>query len=514
MLKNIIIFSIGMLVITPLLSFSQLKIKRPINVLQNMVKAGSNRGELEKAAIYFEKKGEPQQLAALYFLIGNMDIHYSIDYSMQSKKGEKIKFDEFRYSTFDSAAIAFTKLKNRTDIITREENYQDIKTITADFLINNIELAFKKWKQSLYKDIPFADFCEYILPYRVVNEPIQKWRDLYNSQFYWISDTLSAHNLDTTIRYLHADVTLWWRNTTGLNRQEERIDPLPFLGPKQLIFRKMGPCSDVAIMDVYALRSQGIPSSYDYIPFWGTSTGSHIINSVFDKRMKGLSFDLYKFNGIFGRPVREPAKVFRITYSKQKGTLASLLPQSEIPEGILQTLNYTDATSQHWKTAEIQSNLFDTWQSNKVAYTCCYSGGKWQPVWWGWVKKGKATFSNMSVGCPYLPAFYKNGDLVPAGYPIIVRDDGSKMILEPDEVNVRKIIIKEEDKYLVFRPDNNYQLFYWKDGWLLVDEKVASGRELYFDKVPANSLLLLVPEYSQGKERPFTIDEKGQRSWW
>lgn len=37
---------------------------------------------------------------------------------------------------------------------------------------------------------------------------------------------------------------------------------------------------------------------------------------------------------------------------------------------------------------------------------------------------------------------------------------------------------------------------------------------LLFSKVPQNALMLLIPEYSEGKERPFIIMNDGTRHWW
>jgi hypothetical protein len=61
-----------------------------------------------------------------------------------------------------------------------------------------------------------------------------------------------------------------------------------------------------------------------------------------------------------------------------------------------------------------------------------------------------------------------------------------------------------------------YKLFYWDNKWNLIGvQKAADGtHELQFDKVPRNALLLLVPEYTQRKERPFTITDSGERLWW
>jgi hypothetical protein len=37
---------------------------------------------------------------------------------------------------------------------------------------------------------------------------------------------------------------------------------------------------------------------------------------------------------------------------------------------------------------------------------------------------------------------------------------------------------------------------------------------LQFNQVPQNVLMLLVPEYSERKERPFIIMPDGTRYWW
>ena len=48
----------------------------------------------------------------------------------------------------------------------------DVNSLTGKYLINNVNHAVDTWRLSEYKDIPFNDFCEYILPYRVTVEPV------------------------------------------------------------------------------------------------------------------------------------------------------------------------------------------------------------------------------------------------------------------------------------------------------------------------------------------------------
>lgn len=65
--------------------------------------------------------------------------------------------------------------------------YHFLKTLNSAFLIDNIELAFAVWQKPWAKDIPFSDFCKYILPYRVQYEEVSNLeRSLWNDSFlYW-----------------------------------------------------------------------------------------------------------------------------------------------------------------------------------------------------------------------------------------------------------------------------------------------------------------------------------------
>ncbi len=54
---------------------------------------------------------------------------------------------------------------------------KDIEVISPAYIINNIEFAFNVWRESpWHNEIGFDTFCNYILPYRVGDEPISCWR--------------------------------------------------------------------------------------------------------------------------------------------------------------------------------------------------------------------------------------------------------------------------------------------------------------------------------------------------
>lgn len=484
----------------------------PDDVEAVLNKAGSNRPELEKALAYFMEKGDEQMLQAAYFLIRNMDIHYSETYVWQDREGNKVEFSEFDYPNFALAVDAIDSIrKERGGLEFRDTVIYDVESITGQFLIDNIHCAFESWRTSKFRDIPFDDFCEYILPYRITVEPVQEWRQTYQKKYRWMTESLWENSLEKVLVYAGLDFNIWFTSTWG---KETRNEPLSRLGAQQLLFRKKGACEDIAALQVFSLRSQGIPASYNIITYWATSMGSHFVNNVFTEKMDPLRLDVTN-NTVVNRGLnREPAKVFRVTYSKRPETVAMQEDVENIPPGYLQMCNYVDVTSEWWETSDLTVSLF-AGKKERITYAYVFNYGDWKPAWWGKTNGDSVTFADMPVGAVFLPAYYRNGWMIPAGFPVINKKEGA-VCLKPDLQHTRSIEINQQDNYLKFRPGKRYELFYWDTDWESAGIQIPSkeSTRMVFKDVPSNALLILIPEYTAGKERPFIIDESGARHWW
>jgi hypothetical protein len=485
----------------------------PKNVATVLNKAGKNKGELEKVILrYNQNKADSLKLKATYFLISNMDIHSSIDYYWADGTGKKIPYNEMDYPDFVTAIKAFEEIKTKYESVKPVPySYKDIDTIKADFLIKNIENAFEVWKRPQAQNVSFIDFCNYILPYRVASEPLQEWRAIYKEKFKWIQDSTKGKNTEDALKYFANDFRTWFINTWD---QEQRKEPLPHLGPIQLLNRKKGNCDDIGDLMTYILRSQGYTSSVECVPFWATSTGTHFFNSTFSLEGKLIPFDVSTANVKINNFSREPSKVIRLTYARQPNVLASILPKEQIPPGFMRNENYMDVTSNYWQTSSLTTSLFSVNAKPTVAYICVFNGMDWRATWWAKIKDGTATFNNLCKGAVFLPAYYGNGKILPAAYPI-ASGYQHQLVLKPDLAATRNVVIEEQDKYLKFRLDKKYTLYYWNNNWISMGEQTvtAETKSLLFKKVPKNALLLLVSDYSQGKERPFIITEDKERIW-
>lgn len=485
----------------------------PDTVEQNLKKAGSNRPELEKAISHCKQTGDPQKLEAIYFLIANMDIHYSADYYWVNKEGVKIKYNELDYPDFNQASKAFEDLKAKNpDLKPQSVHYKDLETIKGDFLIDNIEKAFTAWKKSVVVACSFETFCDYILPYRASVEPLQQWRSDYAQKYDWVNEKIKSVGFKNTLPYLVDEVYTWFSNTWG--SKDERKEPLPRLGSRQLLMRKQGACEDLADLEVFTMRSLGIPATVNFVPFWATSTGSHFSNTFFDAVSKPIPADFGdKVN--FSKLKREPAKVLRNTYSKQPETIASLVDENNIPKGHLRDKNYIDVTDDYWATTDVKCTLENHTENPKVAYVATFNGLRWKTFWWGKIENDLAHFKKICKGTVILPQYYNNEILIPASDPILI-GQSENTILTPNPKQLQNINISSVSGYLILKPKVTYKLFYWDKRWKLIGAKTADDTavSLVYEKAPKNALFLLLSSDSKGFERPFVVDENGQRTWY
>lgn len=514
---NKIIYYIIILISTIITSgcLSPQKHNYPLEIENVLLKAKDNRKELEKALNYFYKRDDSLKIKAIEFLVANMDIHYSETYYWKTVTGKKIDFSEFDYPDLKTAVAVIDSLRDiYGGLFYQDTIIYDMNILTGDYLINHVNRTVDNWKKSPYKDIPLNDFCEYILPHRVTVEPVTDWWEEYHKRYRWLGDSLRHKPLEYVMDYAAIDYKDWFKFTTG--KEPQRNEPLARLSAKQLLFRKKGPCEDVASLETFVLRSQSIPVAYVTIPFWATSTGAHFINAVFYPDMKMRRLDVSTGSGREYDLDREPAKVIRHTYSKQPETLAIHEKEENIPPGFMRKVNYIDVTKDYWEVANVKIPLFPSIdKSDSILYAGMFNYGRWHAGWWGKVRDNSVTFENMAKGTVILPMIYKNDEFVPAGYPML-NAYNHQIHLAPDFKNLCRIVIKEQDRYLRFRPKKEYELFYWDTNWVSAGKQVTGidTEELVFKNVPMNALLRLIPEYSEGKERPFIIMEDGTRYWW
>ncbi|MDR1673471.1 MAG: hypothetical protein LBS09_08470, partial [Bacteroidales bacterium] len=128
----------------------------PHGIEQTLKLAGDNRAELEKVMAHYRAAGDEQKLKAAEYLIANMADkfayeggnlpHYDVIFHLFDSlyragmyAGETLEIT----GAWDSLTSHYGKI-NPDDL----EQKWDAQTITADYLIRQIDVAFEAWRSS------------------------------------------------------------------------------------------------------------------------------------------------------------------------------------------------------------------------------------------------------------------------------------------------------------------------------------------------------------------------------
>lgn len=156
------------------------------NVKSSLAMAGENRDELESVLGHFRYGADPLRYKAAMFLIANMPQQYhfsgpAVDYfdSVYVKAGNESQNER---TSFMNASLAGYDLA-------RNSMEYDISSMKAEYLIKMIDQACDAWENSSWsKQYDDSVFLEYVLPYKLHNEPISDWRSMAEMEYSFLTD--------------------------------------------------------------------------------------------------------------------------------------------------------------------------------------------------------------------------------------------------------------------------------------------------------------------------------------
>lgn len=421
--KWLIVFIFGLV----LLSCNKTKI--PNGVERALLLAGENKSELLKVINKYNKDpNDSLKLKSAYYLIESMPYH-------SFKKGHKI-FDEAfvlagkererqikenpreknpKDSTYAKLGVLLDSIvkRNRALDITPALHY-DVKYLDAQFLINNIELAFmahNKMPLKLCKN--FDDFLYYILPYRVGQEPIEvnKRKELHE-EYSWVYDSLKTNSLDDVVAKIY-NIN---RFRVISKRHASYNYPYSF---SQINHIKIADCTDITNYIVYILRTLGIPAGVDYTTKLGNtnrSGGAHTwvfyLNNGSQRALNSgpVYFDLEKTFRFSSTP-----KVYRQQFHKKQE------PPLEVTHLYRDVFDVTVPAI--WNIDKVsKSNTFlGIYDNNKSLFKISKAET---------IKNNSAFFKNMGNNIIYFP--YVESPENPINYPFELTKDGKVVFFNND----------------------------------------------------------------------------------
>nr|WP_320058906.1 RICIN domain-containing protein [uncultured Bacteroides sp.] len=162
---------------------SELRNKVSEEVLEALDEAGTNRQELERVLLHYDKNPQDSlKFKAACFLIQNMKGYYSITGEDANKLEELYRI--MGRALPDARSTIYNRGVDSLKIKFNFHKQLDLQYIRANFLIQHIDQAFNSWEDTpWHSNYSFDAFCEYVLPYRVYEEKLSLWRPLIEKQF-------------------------------------------------------------------------------------------------------------------------------------------------------------------------------------------------------------------------------------------------------------------------------------------------------------------------------------------
>ena len=395
--------------------------------------AEGNRLQLERVLDHYRYEDkDPSKLAAAKYLIANMPGHYSYaDTTLMARYYETALAIQKSGKAAEWQRDTLRQIGDRQFAGLSGNIVSDVKVMSANYLINNIDKAFREWRTRPWaQHLSFEEFRDWILPYKVIDlQALDDWRDILSERF---SDSIKTVPVDDERRlsvYGAIDIVrneIHTKNTPRVLWEDRSC--IPLRSASTWAHMTFGSCYDYVTMGTAVFRSVGLPSVVDRVPIWGRNHEGHswfTFKSDQGKEVPTIN-SLIMPAGLPFYPYERVPKVWRDTYSinrdrvKYRNTAKYVHPFE---------LCQKDVTDHYFKTSDVEVDIFrDVKLKDRYVYIAMAvnsMGPKWHVLDYGRVKHRKACFRNMGRNMLYVALGYNGKKLVPVSDPFILRKDGS-----------------------------------------------------------------------------------------
>lgn len=354
---------------------------------------------------------------AAEFLLENLPYYYSYE-------GESITSYLKLYELFGTGLYTLKEVQDSVRKLYGEIELGQLTAksdmdISPDYLIENIEWAFKVWKEQPWgKNVTFTDFCEYVLPYRIKDESLKSWRkEIYNA-FNPLLDSIRVLP-EATDPLFAARVLLDSISKRKFNFSSS-LGYGPHVGP-DLVKWNSGNCRESADMLTYIFRAIGIPCGCDYMLLRGDGNVAHFWNFVLDKYG-----DSYCIKENTPKPVRSywviKSKIYRQTFSLNRDMMRRVKGRREDVFPIFRYPNFLDVSrlysGKNARTLVIpQDQLFQNISEDEIVYLCGASRMEWKPLAWTYLKENDIVIEDVEGQVVFQLAIYRSNELIPISDP-------------------------------------------------------------------------------------------------
>lgn len=406
-------------------------------------KAKTNRAELELVLNHYSE--DSLKLEAAKFLIRNMPGHYSYaDTARINRYYNSVDsmFDNFHGQPIDSIRLEIDGLA-RVWGVERIPKVMDVEVVSADFLIRNIDEAFKQWEDSPWcSHLTFDEFCEYILPYKSEElQPFDNWREEFRDLC-----TEELPNLRYADLFRHSSFRA---ATLVRDALVQKYRPSLMESVRHMVYRPstrlripFGMCEDYVSRTNTIFRSIGIPIVMEFTPQWSYGDNAHDWNVVLTRKGWEVPFSgMFSSPGEQHKPFENMPKAYRRTYARNP-LLVELNEKERYVPVLFRNVFLKDVTANHTSVVSLSLPIHSDEADGFVYLAVSSSGGRWEPVAVGRVENGKASFQQVGRESIYIPVRYdSDGVQRTIGMPVRVEATGKTTQLHPDEKQATEVVL-------------------------------------------------------------------------
>lgn len=471
-------------------------------ILKALSMAGDNKEEL--FAVLKHYADDSLKLRAACFLIENMPYHAGSEEFLVSPDGVAYHPDITLFDSSEAAAEYCDSLLASGWKIQRSVLY-DIQHVKADFLIQNIELAFEVWKKPWSEPVGFEDFCRYILPYRAQHEAVSGLRKELMERYIPLLDSLNPKNAFEACMIINKELGKFIRYKETGNPLQATVAEIHHTGT--------GTCEALCNYATLVMRSVGIPIAI-YNTIWTRMDGGHSWCAV----LSGSKF--YDFNPGEVHPdayqdklavmwYLQPAKVYQMHFAPYGSE--SLAGDDGYVTWLKSSLA-EDVTVREKNPTYTLAVLVGKARSSRSSqvYLCAYNRLRWTPIAIGRRDGDSCVFKDVSGKHFFLIAEAVEKDkLRYITAPFLTERDGRWRMLVPD---------KERIESCSFRKENGKHgtLYYWNtevEDFVPLTFKSESDSMQCYDNIPADALLKYVSgDENEEQKLGIMLDDEYKKS--
>lgn len=389
------------------------------------------------------------------FLVANIGNKFSIEGVNIKRYHAIIDSVNSDYTINNRKGFNYKEKLNIQRSVNSNAKILDISVVKADSLIQQMDDAFLQWSVSPWSKLySYEMFVKYISPYRIADEPLEYYwrRDAYDRYRHWLN-VYKDSCIIAACSYVYQNMDYKTNNLFWSEPLQRYSDNVKY---------KQGTCSDYALYTTMVMRSLGIPTSTDFIPYWGDNNNGHSFNALLmpDGTCRGYNNKEDLINGL--HLSGKVSKIYRKVYEIQRNSLIYKFKNSEYIPDIFANHDIIDVT-EYYDVPQVDISISPDLSipQSRIVYLSVFSPEGWRPVAWAEYNDNKAEFKHIGVGytsndsptlkgenygegCLYLPICYNFEQIQPLSYPFILKTNEAPRYLIPNLNSTETIILKRK----------------------------------------------------------------------